>query len=75
MEIRKNLKKPCVTFGIGEEGPLFDYEARNVSISSGSLTSYDLYFRGEKKVRIQMTLPGRHNILNSLGLPSHCEFD
>ncbi len=67
MEIRKDLKKPCVTFGIGEEGSLFDYEARNVSISSDSLTSYDLYFRGENKVRIQMTLPGRHNILNSLG--------
>ncbi len=67
MEIRKNLRKPCVTFGIGEEGPLFDYEARNVSVSSDALTSYDLYFRGEKKVRIQMTLPGRHNILNSLG--------
>ena len=67
MEIRKGLKKPCVTFGIGDEGSAFDYEARNVSISSDTLTSYDLYFRGVKKVRIQMTLPGRHNILNSLG--------
>ena len=67
MEIRKSLRKPCVTFGIGEEGAAFDYEARNISVSPDTLTNYDLYFRGEKKVRIQMTLPGRHNILNSLG--------
>ena len=67
MEIRKKLKKPCVTFGIGEEGDAFDYEARNIRTISRSLCRYDLFYKGEKKVEIEMSLPGRHNILNSLG--------
>ncbi|MDC0255351.1 UDP-N-acetylmuramate--L-alanine ligase [Bacteriovoracales bacterium] len=67
MQIRKKLKKPSVTFGIGNEGETFDYEARDVRFSPQSLTCYDLWHKGEKKVTIEMSLPGRHNILNSLG--------
>jgi len=67
MKIKSNMKKPSVTYGIGEElTEEADFEARNITYSPFG-SKYDLVHNGDKKTTIDINLPGRHNILNSLG--------
>lgn len=63
-EIHTRMKKPAVTFGIGDCGA--DYQAHDVK-SADSGTSFDLIFRGEKLGSTKISLPGKHNVLNALG--------
>lgn len=53
-----NIKADC------QEVP--NYQARKISYENGN-TYYDLYFNGEMVSKIKILLPGRHNVLNSLG--------
>ena len=43
-----------------------DYLAKNI-VFGKSGTSYDLYYRGQKLATVELIVPGRHNVLNSLG--------
>ena len=63
MQLKTEMKKPAVTFGI-ENGA--DFEARNIEFAHFE-TSFDVYYKGEKQERFKVNIPGRHNILNSLG--------
>lgn len=67
MDIVKRIKKPFLTFAIGDDLKTgADFEARNVKILE-TTSVFDLYFQGEKQVEITINLPGKHNILNALG--------
>jgi UDP-N-acetylmuramate--alanine ligase len=67
MNLTKNIKKPFVTFGIGDIlKEAIDYEARNLKIAPESST-FDLYYQGDKKTEVTINLPGKHNVLNALG--------
>lgn len=63
MLLKHEMKRPSVTFGIDIEA---DYVAKNLDLSPFE-TNFDLYYKGEKVERFSINLPGRHNILNSLG--------
>ncbi len=66
MQIKTEMKKPWLTFGIHDLGVEADYEARDVHQDSlGS--SYQLYINGASVGEIKISIPGNHNILNSLG--------
>lgn len=54
--------KEIITFGTGEA---CTWQARNAAAGSGSFAVYDLYHNGEFYQRIQLGVPGEHNILNS----------
>ena len=56
-------KKPFVTYGLTED---CDYYARDVRFSTEG-TFYDVYHDGKKLASIHLHVPGRHNVLNSLG--------
>jgi UDP-N-acetylmuramate--alanine ligase len=67
MKIKEGMKKPSMTFGIADElDKLADFEARNINYLPFN-SQFDLYHKGEKKVFIDINLPGKHNILNALG--------
>ncbi|MCK5882228.1 MAG: UDP-N-acetylmuramate--L-alanine ligase [Bacteriovoracaceae bacterium] len=66
MQIKKEMKKPWLTFGIHDLGVVADYEARDV-IQTNAGARYQLYIEGEHKGEISISIPGDHNILNSLG--------
>ena len=55
--------KNVITFGLEES---CDYSAINVEFDHGGLPSYELYKKGEKLGNIKLSIPGEHNILNSL---------
>lgn len=63
MNLRSEIKRPTVTFGIDVPA---DFQAMNVEFGHFD-TSYDVYYKGEKQARFKINLPGRHNVLNSLG--------
>lgn len=48
------------------EGSEAHYTAGNISYSTAG-TSYDLYYQGQLLHRVELIVPGRHNVLNSLG--------
>lgn len=62
LKIKSKIKRPYVTYGINETA---DFEARELDYANG-ITSYSLYINGVNKGRIEISLPGDHNILNSL---------
>ncbi len=52
-----------ITFGLEES---CDYSAVNLKFDTGGLPSYELYKHGKKVDDIKLSVPGEHNILNSL---------
>ncbi|MCD7905447.1 MAG: UDP-N-acetylmuramate--L-alanine ligase [Clostridiales bacterium] len=51
------------------------WQAENISMEKG-MGSYDAYYKGEKYMRVSLSVPGMHNISNSLSVIALCkEFD
>lgn len=63
-EMRQRMKKPFVTFGLENSGA--DYEAHNLKFVDQA-SHFDFAYRGEVLGSTQITLPGKHNVLNALG--------
>ncbi|MDU5100315.1 MAG: UDP-N-acetylmuramate--L-alanine ligase [Peptoniphilus grossensis] len=51
------------TFGIKNDA---DLRAKNIDFSEDGFPTYDLYLRGEKICHVELSVLGRHNVLNSL---------
>ncbi|MFH1138917.1 MAG: UDP-N-acetylmuramate--L-alanine ligase [Pseudomonadota bacterium] len=56
------MRKKYLTYGLSTQADIQAAEIENI----GWGHSYELVVKGEKKGRIQISLPGRHNVLNSL---------
>lgn len=52
-----------VTFGLNEN---CDYCAKNILFDENGMPSFDVFHKGEKLNRVQLRIPGEHNILNAL---------
>ncbi len=55
--------KTMITFGKNDD---CDYVAKNVNWKDGAFPCYDVYHKGELLGRIELSVPGEHNVLNSL---------
>ncbi|MHB1127112.1 MAG: UDP-N-acetylmuramate--L-alanine ligase [Bacillota bacterium] len=56
-------RSKTVSYGLREDA---DYTARNISFS-GITSVSEIYFRDEKLGMLELTVPGKHNIINALG--------
>ena len=63
LEAVKDVKLEKITYGFGEN---CDYRAVSVEADKGVFEQYDLYFKGEKLTSVQLIVPGKHNVYNSL---------
>ena len=61
--LAEETDRSFVTYGMTED---CDFQARNVRYSIEG-TDYELYYKGEKCCTVHLIVPGRHNVLNSLG--------
>ncbi len=43
-----------------------EWQARNINIPGGFHSDYDIYHNGEYVTKVELSVPGEHNILNSL---------
>ncbi len=64
-----DLKCRVVTFGFNEGS---DYYAKNIEFNDLGMPSYDLYDRNGFVSRIQLAVPGEHNVSNSLAAIACC---
>lgn len=69
MKAVEGLDKEIITFGLNSTN---DYYAENITVCNGSYYEYDLMSKGEKLGHIQLGVPGRHNVVNSLGAVAAC---
>ena len=60
--IAKRLTKQYISYGIDAEA---DYRAKNIS-TKGAVISFDVIHCGDNLGRIELNIPGRHNVLNAL---------
>ncbi len=58
-----------ITFGIGDG---YTYSAKNIVFDKNGFASYDLTKDSQKLIRINLGVPGKHNILNSLAACALC---
>jgi len=56
------IGKRFVTYGFSSQA---DFQARNIEMR-GLSTSYRAFFKGEELGDVEIPIPGRHNVLNSL---------
>lgn len=62
--------KPFISYGITSNA---DYKADNIRTDKGK-TSFDVLYHEEDLGRIELNIPGRHNILNALATIAACRF-
>ncbi len=53
-----------IRFGLSDD---CEWQAKNPRVEDGAYGCYELYHNGEKLTDVRLGVPGRHNILNSLG--------
>lgn len=58
----ESINKPIVTFGLGSKN---DFYAANIESGKYGFC-FDVMHKGEKLTRLEMHIPGKHNILNGL---------
>ena len=58
-----------VTFGFNETS---NYYAKNIAFDHLGRVSYDMYHDGEFMSHLQLSLPGEHNVANSLAAAAAC---
>jgi UDP-N-acetylmuramate--alanine ligase len=57
------VNKRTLTYGLASQA---DYQARELE-PAGEGTAFTLYVKGERAGRVELALPGRHNVQNLLG--------
>ncbi len=62
--LAKETSKTVISYGM--EGEDAEYTAKNITYSTNG-TSYDLYHHDDFVTEVKLIVPGRHNVLNSLG--------
>lgn len=64
VDMLKGIKgKNLVSFGKGEQN---EWTAKNIVVPGGFRLEYDIYHNGEFVHHVTLSVPGEHNILNSL---------
>ena len=56
-------EKELITFGYGDTN---DWYAENITFHRGAFPVFDVMHKGEKMGRVQLGVPGQHNVLNAL---------
>lgn len=66
----EGLPNNAVTFGFSTGS---DYYASNISFDNDGMPRFDAFHQGEKLGRIELSVPGEHNILNALAAIACCD--
>lgn len=69
MKAVEGLDKEIITFGWSSKN---DYYAENVRFLGGAKSGYTLMHHGEAICEIRLSIPGKHNILNSMACAAVC---
>ena len=65
MKAVSGVKAPVITFGLDNS---CDYYAENIRFNSRNFATYTVMHKGEEVSEISLSVPGIHNVLNSLSV-------
>ena len=69
MKAVAGLDKEIITFGLDEKN---DYYAKDIKKLGGAKSGYTLMHKGEQVADITLSIPGKHNIMNSMACAAVC---
>lgn len=78
-ELLQRTGAPALTYSLNNEAA--DVVAKNIErMTGGAMSSFDVVFKGKKLGRVQLQIPGLHNVSNALaviatGLDIGCPFE
>ncbi|RMD99225.1 MAG: UDP-N-acetylmuramate--L-alanine ligase [Deltaproteobacteria bacterium] len=62
IDLLPRIRKPCLTYGLTSQADIRAIRIRRAGLE----TTYTLVIEGEPVARVNLPLPGRHNVVNSL---------
>lgn len=71
MDVSSSAKCRIITYGLKCDAPYADYTADSIVQKPGS-TEFDVYEKGQFLTHAEITVPGIHNVLNSLASFASC---
>ena len=70
LDLRKNTYARVVTFGIKNDKA--NFIARNITFDSNGFPKFDVYYNNNYFAEIKLSVPGAHNVYNSLACIAMC---
>ena len=70
--LKNIVKSQFISYGIENEKA--DFLAKNISYDENGFAKFDIYKKGEFYITIQLSVAGKHNILNALACAAVCDF-
>ena len=61
--VEQGGEKKHISFGYSDKN---DFYAENITFKRGAFPVFDLMYKGEKKAEVELSVPGKHNVLNAL---------
>ncbi len=71
-EVVQNVDKKVIKYAIDDKNA--DYIASNIRYSEDGCAEFDVIKNGNKLVELKLGVPGRHNVLNALGVTAAADF-
>lgn len=70
LDLSQHTKAKVVTYGIKNETA--DFVGKNIVFDNDGFPEFDIFYRGEFFMRLKLSVPGMHNVLNSLSCVALC---
>lgn len=71
LELPAYSKAPCLKYGINNTD--VDFSAKNIVFDNDGFPEFDVYKHNKLYVHIKLSIPGKHNVLNSLACIALCD--
>ena len=71
LELPKYSKAPCIKYGINNKD--VDFSAQNITFNADGFAEFDVYKKNEFYEHFKLSIPGIHNVLNSLACIALCD--
>lgn len=70
LDLSQHTKAKVVTYGIKNETA--DFVGKNIVFDNDGFPEFDIFYRDEFFMRLKLSVPGMHNVLNSLSCVALC---
>ena len=70
--LKNIVKSKFISYGI--ENPLADFIAKNINFDNNGFPSFDVYKKENFFMHIELSVAGKHNILNALACIAVCDY-
>lgn len=72
LKVSKSARCNCITYGINTLNA--DFTAKNITFTDNGFASFDVLKKGEFFEHLNLSVPGKHNVLNALACTALCDF-